>query len=428
VPGVTARQLDRRATNVFHQHGLQQHVTTPTRGDPVSENILDLILTSDDQPSGQLVSEVTVHSVCFSDHRLVKCRLGVPTTPPTIVTYSYRSLRMIDITSFGRDILCSRLYDSSVADVDEFAELFDSEVERKLDIHAPLRSGRRRSGKNDTRQLSDEARRAKQLRRCLERRHRRTGLESDRRTYQAACTAARDSITKSRADQIKSQLDEVASDPRATWRRAQSVLHTNHKVVYNDVECATLVSTFCRFFVDKVDRIHDNIVSALQSMERRVFTGRPHFGELLSSFQPVSTKEVRRLLTTMPSKSSPLDVLPCSPLKSRADIFVPVIARLANLSMQAGQFPSRYKQAQVLPLLKKAGLDSSLPGNYRPISNLSTISKVLKRLVLTRLRPHLLASPNFNQYQSAYRREHSTETALLEVLDGVYTAADNRQV
>jgi len=149
-----------------------------------------------------------------------------------------------------------------------------------------------------------------------------------------------------------------------------------------------------------------------------LFTGRPHFGELLSSFQPVSTDEMRRLLSTMP----------CSLVKSCADVFVPVIARLANLSMQTGQFPSRYKQAQVLPVLKKAGLDSSLPGNYRPISNLSTISKVLERLVLTRLRPHLLASPNFNQYQSAYRKGHSTETVLLEVLDGVYTAADNRQV
>jgi len=90
VLGFAARQLDRRATDVFHQHGLQQHVTTSTRGDPASGNILDLILTSDDQPSGQLVSEVTVHSVCFSNHRLVKCRLGVPPTPPTIVTYSYR--------------------------------------------------------------------------------------------------------------------------------------------------------------------------------------------------------------------------------------------------------------------------------------------------------------------------------------------------
>jgi len=91
-----------------------------------------------------------------------------------------------------------------------------------------------------------------------------------------------------------------------------------------------------------------------------------------------------------------------------------------------GKFPSCYKPAQVLPLLKKAGLDSSSPVNYRPISNLSTISKILERLVLTRLRPHLFGSSNFSQYQLAYRTGHSTETALLEVLDGVYTAADDK--
>jgi len=48
--------------------------------------------------------------------------------------------------------------------------------------------------------------------------------------------------------------------------------------------------------------------------------------------------------------------------------------------------------------------------------------------VLTGLRPHLLNSANFSHYQSAYMKEHSTETALLDVLDGVYTAADDKQV
>ena len=49
--------------------------------------------------------------------------------------------------------------------------------------------------------------------------------------------------------------------------------------------------------------------------------------------------------------------------------------------------------------------------NYRPISNLNTISKTIERLVLRRLLPHLLASANFNPLQSAYRSGHSTETA-----------------
>ena len=98
------------------------------------------------------------------------------------------------------------------------------------------------------------------------------------------------------------------------------------------------------------------------------------------------------------------------------------------LSLQTGKFPARFKSAQVLPLLKKAGLDRSLPVNYRPISNLSTVSKVLERLVLARLCPHLTNSKNFSKLQSAYRQGHSTETALLDVLDSVHTAADSKEV
>ena len=71
-----------------------------------------------------------------------------------------------------------------------------------------------------------------------------------------------------------------------------------------------------------------------------------------------------RLLSAMPAKSSPLDALPCPLLKVSSAVFAPVIARLANLSFQTGTFPSCFKRAQVLPLLKKAGLDISSPGNY----------------------------------------------------------------
>ena len=94
----------------------------------------------------------------------------------------------------------------------------------------------------------------------------------------------------------------------------------------------------------------------------------------LSAFQPVTIDEVRKLLTSTSRKTSPLDVLPVSLLKDCADVFAPAITILANLSLQTGRFPTRFKSAQVLPLLKKAGLDRSSPANYRPISNLSTVS------------------------------------------------------
>jgi len=187
---------------------------------------------------------------------------------------------------------------------------------------------------------------------------------------------ARDSIQRSQADHIKDRLETVSRDVRSTWRTAPSLLHTTRKAICDDADCENLVTTFSRFFVDK---IHANIPSARQ------FVVKQHVGLTLAAFRPVTTDEVCQLLSTMPSKSSPLDALPCLLMKSCTDVFVPVLARLANLLFQTGKFPACYKRAQVLLLLKKAGLDSSSPANYRPISKLSTISKIQERLVLARL-------------------------------------------
>ena len=104
-----------------------------------------------------------------------------------------------------------------------------------------------------------------------------------------------------------------------------------------------------------------------------------------------------------------------------------MICTLANLSFAEGCFPAIFKQAIVNPLIKKPGLDKSEPSNFRPISNLNNISKLLERLFLTHFQPYISNSPNFNPLQSAYRKFHSTETSLLNTLDQVYTAADSSQ-
>ena len=126
----------------------------------------------------------------------------------------------------------------------------------------------------------------------------------------------------------------------------------------------------------------------------------------------------------MPSKSSNLDYVPTSLLKTCHPVFSKLIAKLATLSFQEGCFPDSFKTALVTPHIKKPNFDSSNLSNYRPISNLNNISKILEKLFLTRFQGHILASPNFNPRQSAYRRNHSTETALLCTLDHVFHSAD----
>ena len=134
------------------------------------------------------------------------------------------------------------------------------------------------------------------------------------------------------------------------------------------------------------------------------------------------------MINNMPAKSSPLDFLPTSVLKSCADIFGGILARLANLSFCEVKFPSKFKVAQITPILKKEGLNANDPSNFRPISNLNTIAKTLEKLFSTRLTPHVHKSPGFNPLQSAYRTFHSTETSLNKILDDVYRNIDGKKI
>jgi len=66
--------------------------------------------------------------------------------------------------------------------------------------------------------------------------------------------------------------------------------------------------------------------------------------------------------------------------------------------------------------------------NYRPVSNLSFISKVVERAVAIKLNEYLVANDLLPRYQSAYPKNHSTETALLRVWYDILMAANRRQV
>ena len=129
----------------------------------------------------------------------------------------------------------------------------------------------------------------------------------------------------------------------------------------------------------------------------------------------------------MPSKSSSVDFIPTSLLKLCLSVFSEIIARLANLSFSEGILPTMFKSAAVTPLLKKPSLDPDNPANYRPISNLNNISKIIDHLFLSQFYPHVTSSPNFNHLQSAYQPHHSTETALLQTFDDIFCSADCSQ-
>ena len=93
-----------------------------------------------------------------------------------------------------------------------------------------------------------------------------------------------------------------------------------------------------------------------------------------------------------------------------------------ELTLFGRYLPYGLQTAQVKPLLKRVGMDTGDPSNHRPISYLNTMSKVLERLFISRLMPHV--SGNFCPLQSSYRQYHSTETALLRITNDLFEAVD----
>ena len=100
------------------------------------------------------------------------------------------------------------------------------------------------------------------------------------------------------------------------------------------------------------------------------------------------------------------------------DVLLPVITKVVNISLESGHFPSAWEEALVRPIVKKNGLDTVFK-NYRLVSNLSFISKVTERAVFLQIDNHMKRHDLYPSLQSAYRKNHSTETALLKVTNDI---------
>jgi len=122
------------------------------------------------------------------------------------------------------------------------------------------------------------------------------------------------------------------------------------------------VETFNKFFAVKVAKVRSSTSNTPRQAD-------------------VSVDDVIAAVSQLPDKSSAADPIP-TVLKRVIDLIAPFVAELYNLSLTTGHFPSTFKEAFITPIVKKPGLDSADVSSYRPISNLSVLSKLLERLVV----------------------------------------------
>ena len=116
--------------------------------------------------------------------------------------------------------------------------------------------------------------------------------------------------------------------------------------------------------------------------------------------------------------------IPTELLKDNVDLLAPFVMELFNGSMSSGVFPTQFKAAFITPLLKELELDPSDGKSYRPNLNLTVLWKSLERLVAQQLIDYVGVRQLLPELQSAYRANHSTETAVLRVLSDILGALD----
>ena len=140
---------------------------------------------------------------------------------------------------------------------------------------------------------------------------------------------------------------------------------------------------------------------------------------------PYST--LLQIVHPLASKSCELDPVPSRILLGCLDLLCPVIWKIVKLSLETSVMPTELKQAVIRPLLKKPSLDYQEFKNFRPISNLTFLSKVIEKVVALQLVDYIDNNGLCEVFQSAYRAHHSTETALLRVYNDIAMSIDNQK-
>ena len=132
-------------------------------------------------------------------------------------------------------------------------------------------------------------------------------------------------------------------------------------------------------------------------------------------FSQLIFQELSAIINKGNSKSCQLDPIPTALIKDHLPILLPTLCTIVNKSLQQSQMPSELKTAIVKPLLKKKHLDKENYKNYRPVSNLPYLGKVIEKTAIIQIEKHLAEQDLNEPLQSAYTANRSVETALLKV-------------
>ena len=184
-----------------------------------------------------------------------------------------------------------------------------------------------------------------------------------------------------------------------------------------------LANNFQLYFKDKISKIKKSFIS----MDITSTETLPENIQRFNTFELATEDEIRAIVQSFGVSCSPEDPLPAKLMTDHIDVLLPYWLEIVNLSLSTGSMDC-LKSAIISPLLKETDsvVDVEQFKNYRPVSNVMFLSKLIERCVASRLEKHTKDNNLESKHQYGYRKGHSTEMLLVKIVDTLLTAFDNK--
>ena len=409
--------------------GFEQLV--PRQPTHVRGGTLDLILSQKERVE-KITSVEIFPEGTTSDHYLVLAELLINTSSGDYASREqvemYRNFKGIDIEMFRCALRTVDWTEILNADCPESAlEVYISVIEDFVDRTVPLKRRRKRGKKEKPWRDNPEVLKVLRERRRAERAWEQNKTPLTKKQFNDLKRQFGRVDKSARMEYVRKDLEDSKDDPKALQRKLDRLLGKSETILPETGNKQKLAEDFASYFHGKVEDIRTTVReerTGLQPGIKMDNVPRSTFEE----FEEISVDKLMRTVKEMPDKTCDLDPLPTWLVKDCLEELAPALTKIVNLSLRHADVPKNLQQALVFPTIKNSHGDKDSLTNYRPVSNLSFISKLLEKVVLEQLNTYLTTNVLLNKHQSGYRAGHSCETLLMGMFDDLLQEVDKGNV
>ena len=383
---------------------------------------LDLVLSS-----GLNILNTETFMIGVSDHRMIVFEALLPPPPPTPSPSHHltRSINPMTATHFSDTLM--RSYSSTISNIitaptntENLVSLFQIVSSKTLDRVAPAKLVRCKPNMVVTPWLNETTRTLRRGCRQAERKWKLVKLQISYDILRNCLKTYQVSVKAAKSDYYANLINTHSNRPQVLFKTINSILNPAVSAATTPTPDLDTCEKFKNFFTDKITNIR-----ALIPRTTPYHTVIHPPASTFQIFSPVSSSLLSEVVSHLKPTSCPSDIIPSRLLKDVFATISPLILAITNSSLQSGHVPSIFKHATIQPLLKKPSLDPNDHNNYRPISKLPFLSKVLEKIVFTQISAYLHSFTILDKFQSGFRTLHSTESALLKVNNDILRTVDD---